>query len=72
LIASLADAGRVITIDKSVFLNSANWDFDNAVVVFADDGFFGNNVGDVISNRFPYFLPVPQAITRAPITTLPR
>jgi hypothetical protein len=68
----LADAGRVITIDKSVFLNSANWDFDNAVVVFADDGFFGNDVGNIIFDGFPYLVPVPQAIPCTAITTLPR
>ncbi len=72
MVTSLADSGRVITIDKPVFLNSANRDFDNAIIVFADDGFFGNDIGDIISDSLPDLLPVPQPIPCAAITTLPR
>jgi hypothetical protein len=72
LVASLPDSGGIITIDKPVFFDSANRDFDNAIIIFADDRFFGDYVGNIISDRFPYFLPVPESIPGAAITSLPR
>ena len=42
---ALADAGSVLAVDEAVFLDAAQRDLDDAVLVFADDRFFGDDVG---------------------------
>src|SRR5579871_6656466 len=67
---ALSDAGSVIAVDEAVFLDPAQGDLDDLVLVFADDRFFGDDVGDVLADRFAYFLAMAQAIARRSIRPL--
>jgi len=69
-VADLTDAGDVLAVDEAVFFDAADGDLNNSVLVFTDDGFFGDDVRDVIADRFANLLPVPQAITSAAIAAL--
>ena len=59
---ALADAGRIVAVDEAVFLDPAQRNLDDAVLVFADDRFFGDDVGDIFADRFADFLAMAQAI----------
>ena len=59
---ALAGAGRVVAIDKTVFLDPAEWNLDHAIAVFADDRFFRDDVGDIFADRLADFLAMTRAI----------
>ena len=67
---ALRSAGRIVAEDEAIFLDSAQRNFDDAVLVFADDGFFGDDVGDILANRFANLLPMPQPVARGTIRAL--
>src|SRR5580658_168939 len=67
---ALRSAGRVIAEDEAVFLDSAQRNLDDAILVFADDRFFGDDVGDIFANRFANLLPMPQPIAGRAIGAL--
>src|SRR5271154_5109447 len=47
---ALADAARVIPIDEPVFLDSAQRNLDYPILIFPDNRFFGDDVGDILAN----------------------
>src|SRR5208283_4024421 len=57
-----AHTRRVVTVDEAVFLDSAQRNLDDLVLVFADDRFFGDDIGDILANRFADLLPMAQAV----------
>ena len=65
-----AGAGRILAVDEAVFLDPAQRDLDDAVLVFADDRFFGDDVGDIFANRFANFLAMAQAVAGRAIGAL--
>ena len=67
---ALGSAGRIIAEDETVLLDSAQRNLDDAVFVFADDRFFGDDVGDIFANRFANFLPMPQPVAGGTIRPL--
>jgi hypothetical protein len=67
---ALRRAGRIVAEDEAVFLDPAQRNLDYAVLVFADDRFFGDDVGDILANRFAHLLPMPQAVTGRAIRAL--
>ncbi len=50
LAVTLPYSGRVLTVDKAVFLDPAERNLDYLVFVFADDRLFGNDVGDIFAD----------------------
>jgi hypothetical protein len=71
-VAAFAYPWRILAINETVFFDAANGHFDDAVSIFADDRLLGNNVCDVIADRFPNLLPMPQPIAGAAVAALPR
>ena len=69
-VAALADAGSVLAVDEAVLFDAANGHFDDSIVVFADDRLFGDDVGNVVADRFAHFLPVAQTIAGAAVAAL--
>jgi len=69
-VAALTDAGGVLAVDEAVFFDAADGDLNNSVLVLTNDGFFGDDVRDVITDRFANLLPVAQAIAGAAIAAL--
>src|SRR5271156_6551295 len=67
---ALRRAGGVVAEDEAVFLDSAQRHLDDAVLVFADDRFFGDDVCDILANRFANFLPMAQAVAGGAIRAL--
>src|SRR5208283_232674 len=59
---TLRRAGRVVAEDETVFLDSAQRNLDDAVPVFADDRFFGDDVGDIFADRLTHLLAVAQPV----------
>src|SRR5208337_2616718 len=59
---ALRGAGSVVAEDEAVFLDSAQRNLDHAVFVFADDRFFGDDVGDIFADGFADFLAMAQAV----------
>ena len=57
-VAALADTRSVFSVDEAVFFDAANGYLDNSVFVLADDRFLGDDVGDVVADRFADFLPM--------------
>jgi hypothetical protein len=57
-VPTFADAGRVLTVDETVFLYAANRDFNDAISIFADDRFLGDDIGNVVAYGFTDFLPM--------------
>ena len=67
---ALRRAGRVVAENKAVFLDPAQRNLDHAVFVFADDRFFGDDVGDILADRFANFLPMPQPVASRAVGAL--
>src|ERR1700736_1530390 len=59
---ALAGAGCVLAIDEAVFLDAAQGDLDDAVAVFADDRFLGDDVCYIFADRLANFLAMARAI----------
>jgi len=60
---ALAGAGSVFAVDEAVLLDAAQRDLDDAVAVFADDRFFGDDVRDIFADRLADFLAMARAIS---------
>src|SRR6185295_10759107 len=69
-VAALTDAGGVVTVDEAIFFYSANRHFDYPILIFTDDRFLGDDIGDVVANRFANFLLVAQPVAGSAIATL--
>jgi hypothetical protein len=67
---SLGNPGSVLPIHEAILANAADGHLDDLVSVFADDGLFGDDVGDVVAYRLANLLPMTQAVTRAAIASL--
>src|SRR5439155_2596135 len=66
---ALADAGRILAVDEAVLFHAADRDLDDLISGLADDGFLGNEVGDVIANRLAHLLAVALTVTGAAVRT---
>ena len=71
-VAPLANARRVLAIDEAIFFDAANGNFNDAVLVFADDGFLGDDVCNIIADRFADLLSMAQPVAGAAIAALTR
>ena len=70
-IAALSDAWHILAIDKAILPYAADRHLNDAILIFSDDGFFGNDVGDIVADGFADFLTMTQAVTRAAVAALP-
>src|ERR1019366_3584074 len=59
---ALRRTGSVVAVNEAVFLDSAQRNLDHAIFVFADDRFFGDDVGDIFADRFANFLAMAQPV----------
>src|SRR5208283_3748311 len=59
---ALRRTGSVVAEDEAVFLDSTQRNLDHAIFVFADDRFFGDDVGDIFTDRFANFLAMAQPV----------
>ena len=57
-----AGAGSIFAEHEAILLDAAQRDLDHAVLVFADDGFLGDDVGDILADGFPDLLAMAQAV----------
>ena len=55
-VAALADSGDILAVNESILLHPSYRHLNDPVVVFTDDRFFGDNVGDVVADRLTHFL----------------
>src|SRR5690606_29396862 len=68
-LAGRRDAGRVLAVDKAILLDAADRHLDHLVGALGDDRLFGHDVGDVLANRLPHLLAMPQPVRGAAIRT---
>ena len=69
-VAALSHPGRIFAVDKTVLFDAPNRHFNDPIAVLADDRFFGDDVGDVVADRFADFLPMAQAVAGAAVAAL--
>ena len=67
---TLGGTGSILAVDETVFLDPAKWDLDDLVFVFADDRFFGDDVGDIFADGLADFLAMAQTIAGRAIGAL--
>src|SRR5262249_26308301 len=60
----------VVAVDVALLLYAPQWNFDYAVLVFADYRFFGDDVGDFLTDRFADFLTMAQPVARRTVRAL--
>src|SRR4029450_7774317 len=66
----LADSGNILAVNESILLHPSYRHLNDPVVVFTDDRFFGDNVGNVVADRLTPFLAMAQTVAGATITAL--
>jgi predicted dehydrogenase len=69
-VAALADSGNILAVNESILLHPSDRHLDDPVVVFTDDRFLGDNVGDVVADRLTHFLAMAQTVAGAAVTAL--
>src|SRR5262249_21300418 len=67
---SLRDPRFVLAVDEAVFLDAAQRHLDHAVSVLSDDRLLGDDVRDVLADRFAHLLPMPEPVSGRTVTPL--
>src|SRR5262249_42182566 len=69
LTIALSHPRAILAIDEAVFLDAAERNLDDLIPVFADNGLFGDDVGDIFTNRLTHFFTMAQTVAGGTVGT---